>query len=91
MQQDETFNVGKTLTFWQDVASRLALTRIHGAENNVGPINADDIDDHLEELRRQSEHLLGEGTPYVPALIRLFIESDADLGCPARGLWQERA
>ena len=27
MRQDETFNIGKTLAFWQDVASRLALTQ----------------------------------------------------------------
>jgi len=79
MQEQKCIDVGKTLTFWQEAANRLALIRIHGEYDNVGPVTADDVDAHLEGLRRQSERLLDEGTPYVPALIRLFMEADTDL------------
>ena len=79
MQDQERLDIGKTLAFWQEAANRLALIRIHGEYDNVGPVTADDIDAHLEGLRRTSERLLDEGTPYVPALIRLFMEADTDL------------
>lgn len=79
MRQDNGFNLKKTLAFWRDAARRLALTRINGEAQHLGSVTADDLDDHLDRLRRESEHLLGEGTPYVPALIRLFVEADADL------------
>ena len=79
MQEQKCIDVGKTLAFWQEAANRLALIQIHGEYDNVGPVTADDVDAHLEGLRRQSERLLDEGTPYVPTLIRLFIEADTDL------------
>ena len=79
MPKNECTGVKTTLTFWQEVAERLSLTRIDGGAKSASPVTADDLDDHLEGLRRRSEQLLGEGTPYVPALIRLFIEADAGL------------
>ena len=79
MQDKERLDIGKTLAFWQEAANRLALIRIHGEYDNVGPVTADDVDAHLEGLRRTSERLLDEGTPYVPALIRLLVEADTDL------------
>lgn len=79
MQDQERLDIGKTLAFWREAANRLALIRIHGEYDNVGPVTADDVDAHLESLRRTSERLLDEGTPYVPALIRLFMEADTDL------------
>ena len=79
MPKTKCTRVSKTLAFWQGVAERMALTRIDGRAKSASPATADDLDDHLESLRRRSEQLLGEGTPYVPALVRLFIEADADL------------
>ena len=79
MHDDEIFDVATTLAFWQEAARRLALAGRDDDDNDLGPVTSEDVDHQLDHHRSKSESLLEEGTPYVPALIRLFIEADEDL------------